>query len=237
MQERTEAIILNTAIYGENKWLITMFSQNFGKFKGMAKGSKKKIASFQHGNIVEVERFRRLESQLGTLNIELVSSPSATCLNNFTKLQVFNYITEILNNGLHEEEPHSSLYRATKNLLLTINQPGLWERLGFYELQLLASLGYGLSLSKDTAVMLEESEDNSPLMYISPKSGRAVTEVMGAPYKDKLLPLPELFGGKSKEFLDVFKVTGHFLEQAMQGKPTPARQELINLGVDNGFVG
>ncbi len=54
------------------------------------------------------------------------------------------------------------------------------------------------------------------LIYVSPKSGRAVSRRAGEPYRDKLLPLPGfLIGGKGGDAGDVLaalKLTGSFLE-------------------------
>lgn len=56
----------------------------------------------------------------------------------------------------------------------------LWER------DMLASLGFGLDLSECAATGSLED-----LVYISPRTGRAVSRAEGLPYHDKLLPLPE----------------------------------------------
>lgn len=203
---------------------------------GVVKHAKKKGAILQVGNIVEVERFRRLETQLGTLSVDLLYSPSAACFVDMARLQILHYLAEMLTKGMQDGEPHPHLYRATKQLLETIEQDGLWERLGFYELQLLSELGFGLSLDKSLAVVDEDEKEAEPqLAYVSPKTGRAVSEKMGAPYKDKLLPLPKVFGGKSEEILDVFKLTGYFLDRAYEGKPLDSRTELISLGVKSEF--
>ena len=233
MQTVSEAILIQVRPFGDDKYLATVFSKQLGKFSGMVKGGKKKAAELQIGNVVEVERFRRLETQLGTLVVDSLHNPSSAAFNNLVGLQVVHYLCEMLGKGLREGDAHIHLYEATKQLLKSLDQEDIWQRIALYELQFLASTGYGVSLSEDNSV--REEGDDSPLKYVSPKSGRAVSEQAGEPYKHKLLLLPELFGGKSKDFLDVFKLSGHFLCQAFPEQRFEARRELINLGRTSEF--
>ena len=58
------------------------------------------------------------------------------------------------------------------------------------------------------------------LVYVSPKSGRAVSAAAGAPYRDRLLPLPAFLregGGEPtfEEIADAFRLTGFFLEREL----------------------
>ena len=54
-----------------------------------------------------------------------------------------------------------------------------------WELDLLAELGFGLDLSHCAATGAQEH-----LIYVSPRSGQAVSEAAGAPYREQLLRLP-----------------------------------------------
>jgi DNA repair protein RecO (recombination protein O) len=54
-----------------------------------------------------------------------------------------------------------------------------------WECDLLAALGYGLDLTRCAATGALDD-----LAYVSPRTGRAVSREAGAPYRDKLLPLP-----------------------------------------------
>ena len=57
------------------------------------------------------------------------------------------------------------------------------------ELQLLAELGFGLDLDRCAATGATDE-----LVYVSPKSGRAVSRQAGEPWQDKLLRLPAFLG-------------------------------------------
>ena len=59
------------------------------------------------------------------------------------------------------------------------------------------------------------------LVYVSPKTGRAVSREAGAPYKDRLLALPAFLRGEGDlddaAILAGLKLTGHFLARDVLG--------------------
>ena len=96
-----------------------------------------------------------------------------------------------------------------------------------WELGLLAEIGFGLDLSQCAA-----TGGNDRLVYVSPKSGRAVSAGAGEPYKDKLLALPGFLlpgGGAPSpgEVADGFRLTGYFLgRHVLDGGLPAARRRL-----------
>ena len=74
--------------------------------------------------------------------------------------------------------------RSTSSTPSTIASvwPALFVR---WELQLLGELGFGLDLSECAA-----TGTDADLIYVSPRSGRAVSRDAGQPYCDRLLKLP-----------------------------------------------
>ncbi|MDP6952463.1 MAG: DNA repair protein RecO C-terminal domain-containing protein, partial [Alphaproteobacteria bacterium] len=79
-----------------------------------------------------------------------------------------------------------------------------------WELGVLSELGFGLDLSQCAA-----TGSNDGLVWVSPKSGRAVSAAAGADYADRLLRLPPfLVGGgaaMAADIADGLRLTGHFL--------------------------
>ncbi len=75
------------------------------------------------------------------------------------------------------------------------------------------------------------------LIYVSPRSGRAVSAAAGAAYQDKLLRLPgflshETTPASADELADAFALTGFFLDRyafAPRGLPVPdARERFVS---------
>src|SRR5690606_8555349 len=83
-----------------------------------------------------------------------------------------------------------------------------------FELAMLSELGFGLDLSACAA-----TGATGDLIYVSPKSGGAVSRQAGEPWRDRLLPLPpfrrvthdEQDGWSEQDLLDGFELTGRFL--------------------------
>ena len=78
---------------------------------------------------------------------------------------------------------------------------------------LLQDLGFGLDLSECAA-----TGTDADLIYVSPKSGRAVSRDAGKPYCDRLLKLPRFLleddaSPTPADVLAGFALTGHFFER------------------------
>jgi len=81
------------------------------------------------------------------------------------------------------------------------------------ELSVLSHIGFGLELERCAATNSREN-----LIYVSPKSGRAVCKDAGEPYKNKLLSLPKCLVdcnqlADNMQIKDGLILTKHFLEQ------------------------
>jgi DNA repair protein RecO (recombination protein O) len=134
---------------------------------------------------------------------------------------------------LPEREAQPELYAQTRGLLDALPEPG-WERLYLlWERALLEALGFGLSL--ESCALTGVAED---LVYVSPRTGRAVSREAGAEWADRLLPLPGcLRGGQDASLGELsagLATTGHFLERHVAPSfgtaPLPAaRRRLLDL--------
>ena len=143
---------------------------------------------------------------------------------------------------LPERDPHPNLYEVTLFILDLIGDEALLPALLVrWELALLDELGFGLDLARCAA-----SGGNDNLVYVSPRTGRAVSASAGEPYKDRLLSLPAFLvprgstspartdHGPSVTSADIaagFALTGHFLQTrvlAPLGRTLPqSRDRLI----------
>src|SRR6185503_5403101 len=88
--------------------------------------------------------------------------------------------------ALPEREPHPGAYLAFQALSQALAEPDIWPAVFVrFEAGLLEELGFALDLSK--CAVTGQADD---LVYVSPRTGRAVSRGAGEPYKDRLLPLP-----------------------------------------------
>ena len=117
---------------------------------------------------------------------------------------------------LPERDPHPALYERLTVLAEHLDNADLGPALVVrFELAVLAELGFGLDL--DTCAATGRTDD---LVFVSPRSGRAVSAEAGAPYRDRLFALPAFLGRgfdaappSRADVLAGFALTGYFLSR------------------------
>ena len=124
------------------------------------------------------------------------------------------------------------LFSETLHLIHDLEKEDFATRYVAWELGLLRELGFGLDLSSCAATGVVED-----LAYVSPRSAQAVSRDSGAPYRDKLLPLPAFLHGDTEasasDILDGLRLTGYFLDrhifQPQERRLPDARERFVNL--------
>lgn len=230
MEQFTDnGIVLAARQHGEGAAVITLLTENNGKHAGYLHGgysSARLRAQTQSGAMVSVNWNARTEGQLGSYTIEDSRPPSPVWLDDAASLAALQSICITLDRALPEREAHPALYAGTVAMLEMLGQDReLWgAALVFWELSLLRELGFGLDLSRCAVTDTTEN-----LIYVSPKSGRAVSEAAAGPYKEKLLPLPAFLRGEGNlsatEIVTGLKLSGYFLEHRLYAHTTHALPE------------
>ena len=185
-----KGLVISVKKYGENSLILHLLTKDHGVHAGLVKYSSTKKSGhiYELGNILSVEWTGRLEEQLGFYKSELEKSYLYSIINNSLKLDALNSICSMLSMFLPERQVNSKLYQETLVIIKHLsNNDILWvSRYVQWELLLLSELGYGLDLSQ--CVVTGEIEN---LKYVSPKSGRAVSELGAGKWIKKLLILPK----------------------------------------------
>ena len=209
-----EGIILSVRAHGETAAIAEIFTRTHGRHLGLVHGgrSRRLRPILQIGNHVDVTWKARLSENLGHLGLELRrgyaadAMPSPVALAGLTSLVTLARL-------LPERDPHANLYEITLFVLGFLDDPSVWPALMVrWELALLDELGFGLDLSQCAA-----TGSNDALIYVSPKTGRAVSASAGEPYRDRLLALPPFLRGergsqvRPDDLTAGFAMTGHFL--------------------------
>lgn len=236
MQWSDEALVLSVKPHGETAAVAELLTRAHGRHLGLVHGgrSRKIRPVLQIGNHVDATWKARLAEQLGHVTLELRRGYAAAALDDALALAGLTSLCALAR-LLPERDPHPNLYEVTLFVLGFLDDNAVWPALMVrWELALLGELGVGLDLTACAA-----TGTNDQLIYVSPRSGRAVSASAGEPYKDKLLPLPGFLSGTrsgaptSREVLDGFALTRHFLETrvlAPHGQALPdARSRLAEL--------
>ena len=233
MDWRDDGIVLSLRKHGESSVVVHLLTREHGRHSGLVRGgnSKKQRGVLQPGNEVHANWRARLEEHLGSYSIELLNGHAARVLSDPGRLAAMSSACAVADICLPEREPHPDLFASLKALLTVLIEEEWAAAYVAWELSLLAELGFGLDLSQ--CAVTGATDD---LIYVSPKSGRAVSAEAGVEYREKLLPLPQFLIGRgdaeNAAFGDGLKLTGYFLDRYMlgpHGKLLPdVRARLVN---------
>ena len=236
MEWREEGVLLTRRRHGENAAIIEVFTEGHGRHAGIVRGGagRKLAPVLEPGTQVDVSWRARLEDHLGAFTVEPVASRAANLMGGRKTLAALNSLTALLSFSLPEREAHAPLYHRTLAVLDMMGDGPFWPLAYIrWELFLLEELGFGLDLGR---CAVTDRSDN--LVFVSPKSGRAVSRVGAGEWADSMLPLsPALIGeseGSDEDIRDGLAVTGYFLQHwvaaSLGNRPLPeARARLVDL--------
>jgi DNA repair protein RecO (recombination protein O) len=219
MQWADEGVILSVKPHGETAAVAEIFTRAHGRHLGLVHGgrSRKLRPVLQTGNHVDAVWKARLSEHLGHVSVELRKGYAAQAMEEPLALTGLSSLCALAR-LLPERDPHPGLFEVTLFVLGFLDEPHVWPALMVrWEMALLDELGFGLDLASCAATGARDD-----LVYVSPKSGRAVSAAAGAPYKERLLVLPGFLakgggqGGRNGPATDADVVaglvlTGHFL--------------------------
>lgn len=180
-----QGIIVEMRKFGENKLILTLFTQNNGLAKGIYRPSKKTKSFLSLGVLCACHWQARLETQLGLWQLEVIQDSTAQLIFDPIKMGVASYACQLLSLVLPERNAYPLLFDSMLEIFQSIPKDPLLA-LGVFELTVLESLGYGFTLDQCAATGGTEN-----LSWLSPKSGQAVSYEAGLPYQDKLFKLPQ----------------------------------------------
>jgi DNA repair protein RecO (recombination protein O) len=248
MEWRDEGFVIGVRRHGESSAVIETLTRGHGRHLGLVRGgrSSRSRSLLQPGNTLLLVWRARLDEHLGSFAIEPANLRAGRFLASRLALAAIGWLGALAR-LLPERDPHEEIYDALSVLAEHLDDaliaPVLIAR---FEARMLAELGFGLDLSACAATGARED-----LIYVSPRSGRAVSAGAGAPYRDRLLPLPAFLRGPRApdapdgfaeapapafvapgraDVLDAFRLTGHFLERDVfgpRGAPLPDARRVI----------
>jgi DNA repair protein RecO (recombination protein O) len=216
MQWTDEAVILGTRKHGENSVIAEVMTQARGRHMGIVRSGRSKAMQpvLQPGNLVEVTWRARLEEHLGEFRLEPIRSRAAALMESAVSIYGVQAMAALLR-LLPERDPHPHLFEALNVILDHFDEPlDACELYIRFELAVLNDLGFGIDLTECVATGAKHD-----LAYVSPKSGRAVSRIAGAPYAERMLRLPAFLGEESRKaataesLADAFGLTAYFLQR------------------------
>jgi DNA repair protein RecO (recombination protein O) len=211
------AIAIGSRRLGENGVILEVMTRARGRCLGLVRGGRSRVmrSVLQPGNTLSVTWRARLEDHLGQFRAEPLVERAGTLMMSRQATYGLQLLAAHLR-LLPERDPHPRLFDALSVIVENLdNAETAAELLVRFELLLLDELGFGLDLTKCAAT--GRTDD---LVYVSPKSGCAVSREAGLPYDNRMFRLPRFLSLRlegeiptAAEIEQGFELTGYFLDR------------------------
>lgn len=215
MQWTDEGIVLGVKRHGETSVILELMTHERGRHLGLVRGGAgtRLRGVLQPGNSLRATWRARLDEHLGQYTVEGINLRAAKFLLAAHAVHGVTHLAALCR-LLAEREPHGNIYATLEAILDDLDDPlAVAPLVARFELGFLAELGFGLDLS---SCVVTGATDG--LLYVSPRSGRAVSQSAGEAYRDKLMRLPAFLRSEDEsattaDILDAFTLTGFFLDR------------------------
>jgi len=218
MEWRDQGLILGTRKHGERSVIVEAMTRGHGRCFGLVRGGRSRPMQslLQTGTKAEFVWRARLDEHLGNYALEGVRLRAGELLGSAHGTYGVTHLCALAR-LLPEREPCAGLFlqlAAALDDFVHVATAAL--HIVRFELALLTELGFGLDL--ESCAVTGEKRD---LIYVSPKSGRAVSRQAGEPWRTQLLPLPPFLRPaqdpasccSDQDLRDGFQLTGRFLRR------------------------
>jgi DNA repair protein RecO (recombination protein O) len=213
MQWTDDGIVLGVKRHGESSGILELMTREHGRHLGLVRGAfgTRLKPVLQPGNSMSATWRARLDEHLGNYTVEALRLRASNFFASPHAIYGVSHLAALMR-LLPERDPHGALYDALDAILERLDDAvTAAPMVARFELRLLAELGFGLDL--DQCVATGASDD---LIYVSPKSARAVSRAAGDPWADKMLRLPAFLreadaSPAGRDLADGFALTGFFL--------------------------
>ena len=237
MEWTDEAIVLGVRKHGETSVIAELMTRDHGRHLGLIQGgrSRRLRPVLQPGNSLTVHWRARLDEHLGQFKVEPEKLRAAQLMEHAHAIYALQTLATHLR-LLPERDAHGALYETLAIVLDHLDAPDIAAELVVrFELAMLDELGFGLDLAACAATGTRQN-----LIYVSPKTGRAVSGEAGQPWADRMLMLPSFLLERDLQRIDSaslediqagFELTRHFFWRNIHGPRgidiPPERESLL----------
>jgi DNA repair protein RecO (recombination protein O) len=218
MEWSDEGVVLGVRRHGENSAIVELLTRSHGRHLGLVRGGAgaRLRPLLQPGNTVSALWRARLETHLGLYQIDGLRLRAAHAFGLSYGAYGITHLAALAR-LLPERDPHEEIFALVEYILDDFDDAvTAAAHVVRFELTMLTVLGFGLDLTRCVATGATQD-----LLYVSPKSGGAVSREAGAPWRERLLALPEFLSApagrvdvlSAADLSDGFRLTGLFLER------------------------
>ena len=186
MDWNDEGIVLGVRRHGETNAILELMTRAHGRHLGLVRGGagSRMRPVLQPGNMVRATWRARLDEHLGHYAIEGLRLRAGEFMIAAHAAYGVTHLAALCR-LLPERDPHEEVHDALSILDHLEDRTLAAALVARFDLQMLGEFGFGLDLDQCAA-----TGATAELIYVSPKSGRAVSRSAGEPWRDRMLRLP-----------------------------------------------
>ncbi len=153
--KRATGIVIHSFDYGESDRIVTFFTTEYGKIKGIAKGARRSRRRFSNSLDlfchVRILFFEKEDRSLTRIDQSDVVEFFPALSGDISKMGYGSYFIELVDAMTGEREAHRDVFNLLRVFLSTINSmEPMEEMLRIFEIRLLSLLGYRPNLASCT---------------------------------------------------------------------------------------
>jgi DNA repair protein RecO (recombination protein O) len=190
----TNAIVIRSLNYGESDKIITFFTQDFGKLKGIAKGARRSRKRFQNAlGLFSHIRLNFFDKE----GMGLVRAESCDILHSFPKIKenlqkilYGNYYLELVDEMAGERERNQEAFDLLFSFLSNLEEmESKEEQLRLFEIRMLSLFGYRPNLRRCNLCKKDWGDlEETPRVFFSLEKGALVCDRCSK-MRNNLVPL------------------------------------------------
>jgi len=171
---KTEGFVLKSFSYGESDLIVTFYSREFGKIKGIAKGakrSKKRFANvFEPFSLTRIIFSRKSRDMLALIESCEIVDHYALIRQDLEKTLTASYFIELADHFSPEGRNNEDLFSLLSDFLLLLTRENISDAIiRFFEMRLLKIAGFEPALT--TCVRCKTPVTNGVSYYFFPQEG------------------------------------------------------------------
>jgi DNA repair protein RecO (recombination protein O) len=150
--EKTDAIVIRLVDFSESSAVVTLFTRDFGKVSGLAKGARRPKSAFESAldllAVVRIVFIRKSSDALDLLTEAKLVRRFRAASRDLSRLYAGYYVAELLSDLTDHGDPHPELFDAADAALVALDGDGEAPAvIARFELELLKWIGHAPELT------------------------------------------------------------------------------------------
>jgi DNA repair protein RecO (recombination protein O) len=151
---KTEAIVLKSMKYGESSKIVTFYTKEYGKIKGIVKGARKAKSKFGSAletfSYVQFVMYKKENRSLHLVSQCDILETYKTLTTNLEKLAIGLKVVELIDKISHDEERNTKIFKLVLEVFHSLEKQteNLQNIFCIFEVKLIELLGYQLSFDR-----------------------------------------------------------------------------------------